>query len=114
MIKYFCDKCGKEIGDDVTTAKVFTVTVEPPEVRAWKDEAETGTYILCYDCVRKFNKWIIKNDDAVKYDDFVKYAPAPNVETLHIPDPCKSCSNHPSNGGSGICHCTLGSVEVKC
>ncbi len=25
-----------------------------------------------------------------------------------IPEPCKTCSNHPSNGGSGICHCILG------
>ena len=24
-----------------------------------------------------------------------------------VPDPCKNCSNHPSNGGSGICHCTV-------
>lgn len=24
-----------------------------------------------------------------------------------IPDGCKACSNHPSNGGSGICHCTV-------
>ena len=31
-----------------------------------------------------------------------------NVNT-YIPEPCKSCSNHPSNGGSGICNCTLGS-----
>ena len=26
----------------------------------------------------------------------------------HIPDSCKNCPNHPSNGGSGICHCILG------
>lgn len=32
----------------------------------------------------------------------------------HIPDPCKSCSNHPTNGGSGICNCTLGQVPVTC
>lgn len=25
-----------------------------------------------------------------------------------IPDSCKACSNHPSNGGSGFCNCTLG------
>ena len=25
-----------------------------------------------------------------------------------IPKPCRACPNHPSNGGSGICHCTLG------
>jgi len=24
-----------------------------------------------------------------------------------IPSCCRGCSNHPSNGGSGICHCTL-------
>ena len=24
-----------------------------------------------------------------------------------IPDYCKHCANHPSNGGSGICNCTL-------
>lgn len=22
-------------------------------------------------------------------------------------DPCLGCSNHPRNGGSGICHCTI-------
>lgn len=25
-----------------------------------------------------------------------------------ISEPCKHCKNHPSNGGSGICHCILG------
>lgn len=25
----------------------------------------------------------------------------------NIPIPCRGCSNHPSNGGSGICNCTL-------
>jgi hypothetical protein len=109
MIKYFCDKCGKELPlfNDEFTSDMFKVTVEPPEVRRWADNAEAGTYILCYDCVRKLNKWINKNDDVVKY------APVPNVETCHIPEACRSCSNHPSNGGSGICNCTLGSVEVK-
>ena len=27
--------------------------------------------------------------------------------TSEIPDPCRNCSNHPSNGGPGICHCTV-------
>lgn len=25
-----------------------------------------------------------------------------------IPTSCKNCSNHPMNGGSGICNCILG------
>ena len=24
------------------------------------------------------------------------------------PSPCDGCANNPKNGGSGICHCTLG------
>ena len=31
-----------------------------------------------------------------------------------IPEPCRNCSNHPSNGGSGICHCTLGTPKITC
>ena len=26
----------------------------------------------------------------------------------NIPPGCRHCSNHPSNGGSGICHCIIG------
>ena len=25
----------------------------------------------------------------------------------YVPDPCKTCANHPDNGGSGICNCIL-------
>ena len=28
--------------------------------------------------------------------------------TAHTPLACRNCSNHPNNGGNGICHCTLG------
>ena len=34
----------------------------------------------------------------------------PNI--LPVPDPCKNCSNHPSNGGTGICFCTLGTPKI--
>lgn len=33
---------------------------------------------------------------------------------VSIPDPCKNCGNHPSNGGSGICNCTLGGPTITC
>ena len=29
-----------------------------------------------------------------------------------IPENCKKCFNHPSNGGSGMCHCILG-TQIK-
>lgn len=31
----------------------------------------------------------------------------------NIPEACKNCPKHPSNGGDGICHCTLGSMKVS-
>lgn len=31
-----------------------------------------------------------------------------------IPDPCITCSNHPKNGGSGICNCILGLPQITC
>lgn len=31
-----------------------------------------------------------------------------------IPNACRTCSNHPSNGGSGICHCVMGIPTVSC
>ena len=35
------------------------------------------------------------------------------IKRSFIPDACKYCSNHPLNGGSGICHCTLGIAPVS-
>ena len=36
----------------------------------------------------------------------------PNWLSLeYIPPACRGCSNHPSNGGTGICFCILGSRE---
>ena len=32
----------------------------------------------------------------------------------YIPEVCRSCSNHPSNGGSGFCNRVLGTPQVMC
>ena len=34
------------------------------------------------------------------------------IDTTFIPESCRGCSNHPSNGGSGICNCTLGQFKI--
>lgn len=31
-----------------------------------------------------------------------------------IPAGCRNCSNHPINGGSGICHCIIGTQPIMC
>lgn len=42
--------------------------------------------------------------DAVPEPTFLPWIPS----TAAIPKPCQGCPNHPSNGGSGVCYCTLG------
>lgn len=37
-----------------------------------------------------------------------------NPKLAHIPEACRHCSNHPCNGGDGICNCTLGLMTVTC
>jgi len=32
----------------------------------------------------------------------------------NVLDACKQCSNNPANGGSGICHCILGTSPITC
>ena len=32
----------------------------------------------------------------------------PTITFTNIPPACRNCPNHPSNGGSGNCSCTLG------
>ena len=35
-------------------------------------------------------------------------------DLLGIPSACRNCTNHPVNGGTGICHCILGIPKVTC
>ena len=35
-----------------------------------------------------------------------------NGTDCYVPPACRGCSNHPSNGGSGICNCTLGGYTI--
>lgn len=62
MIKYFCDKCGKELEHNEFASDLYKVTVYPQDIRKWTDDAETGTYILCHECIEKFIKWLCNQE----------------------------------------------------
>ena len=70
----------------------------------------TDTYVCsCPEC----HKIVVKTKQRLYH--------APNITlsgtdmSQYVPDNCKSCSNHPSNGGSGNCNCTLGSMgQITC
>lgn len=65
-------------------------------------------------------KWLIQpiatstNIGEIKQKEFDAYGMA--IEALQensIPLCCRNCSNHPKNGGSGICHCILGGIKIN-
>lgn len=59
----------------------------------------------------------IDDDDAtanVRRNPFGIYVPEQTNQQYTIPEACKNCNNHPSNGGSGVCWCTLGTAPVIC
>ena len=56
-------------------------------------------------------EWIIADKD--KIEEYPKFTPR-MFDINGISSACKCCPNHPVNGGSGICHCTLGMAQVTC
>ena len=54
---------------------------------------------------------VVQNAGAYQYKPT---APGIYWPNNYIPEACRSCMNHPSNGGTGICHCTLGHPTVTC
>ena len=60
--------------------------------------------------IQKLNEEVEKlKEELSRLQSIAKLSYNPNE---NIPVNCRNCSNHPSNGGSGICHCILGSQVV--
>lgn len=48
-----------------------------------------------------------------EHDEFDLPTSVREVDLTAVPDACRECSNHPNNGGSGLCSCTLGEYLYK-
>ena len=83
-----CPECGHDLVD-------YVIDTYPP--------IETKQ---CLNCGKTFYK---------EREEVIRVPYGGNTYSLNqIPLSCQNCSNHPSNGGSGICHCTLGLPEIRC
>ena len=93
-----CPECGSDLHDIVLTSY-------PP--KSGKQCLNCGwSYIYESDDVvrvpfippnrKNINRAVITTDTTKEYDD-----------------PCGGCSNHPRNGGSGICNCTIPYMSRK-
>ena len=59
----------------------------------------------------------LKSDKPYIYKELEELEKQNNKQLLNfsdIPAGCRNCPNHPSNGGSGICHCTIGTMPIMC
>ena len=60
--------------------------------------------------IQRLNEEVEKlKDEIARLHSIANLTADPNSK---IPVNCRNCSNHPSNGGSGICHCILGMTQV--
>lgn len=114
-----CPKCGHDLMNEV-------ICTYPPILRkscpscgwSWEGEREEvvrvpfgGNGLIVDDLVGldKYDKLEVNLDDITLLNNF-------NFEDATIgafkQSSCVNCSNNPKNGGSGICFCTLGQVDI--
>ena len=74
-------------------------------------EEERGSFTKIVDKIPEDNLWAVLL--LMMVNPFgINRVNIPSYTSTYIPEACKTCSNHPSNGGDGICNCTLGSIPV--
>lgn len=113
-----CPKCGHDLMNEV-------ICTYPPIPRkscpscgwSWEGEREEvirvpfgGNSLIVDDLVGldKYNKLEVNLNDTNLLNNYNF-----NDGTISVfsQSACVNCSNNPKNGGSGICHCTLGQIQ---
>lgn len=90
----FCPFCGTQLDYDYKTY----IDNEKNKITEFKQ--------FCKKCGwEQIDKSVTVNNIDDEYEIPIITIPNP----FHIPNACRNCINHPSNGGSGFCNCTLGS-----
>ena len=65
-----------------------------------------------YDCNNKTEHGYCRSTGCInpKYAQIIFWSHNQNT----FPSPCQNCRNNPVNGGSGVCHCMLGTPPIIC
>ena len=103
-IRYTCPKCGTDLINSMLTSDPPKNRVDCPNCGWFHIEEEQDDVVRIPYTVKKDNVVDMGNDFAIYCNDTM----------FKIPEACRGCSNHPSNGGSGVCHCILGMNTVYC
>jgi hypothetical protein len=91
MIVETCPRCG-------TNLVSFVLTCDPPVPKKY-----------CPDCGWS---WTGEPEEIVRVpfggNSYTEFNMTRHCDPAFANSPCRTCSNNPVNGGSGICFCTLG------
>ena len=104
MIIYTCPVCGQDL-------QTFILCSNPPQ-----------TQYSCPSC--GWNEIECSSEEIVRVPYGGNSIPKRDFSLLDLPyydstsstskGICEFCPTNPRNGGDGICHCILGSMDIKC
>lgn len=60
------------------------------------------------------DKATLKKEGQTNIDSFLESIRPLTEPFENIPEACRYCPTHPSNGGTGFCHCILGQPKITC
>lgn len=97
LIIEICPRCGHDLSDVVIDTMPPIFRKECPNC-GWRWEGRPEEVVRV-----PFGGNSHTEDIAVE-----RRVPIPPSDAFYEQSPCKYCGNNPSNGGSGICNCILG------
>lgn len=114
-----CPKCGHDLMDEVICTYPPIPKKSCPSCGwSWEGEREEvirvpfgGNSLIIDDLVGldKYDKLEVNLDDITLLNNF-NFKDA--IISTFEQSSCVNCSNNPKNGGSGICFCTLGQMNI--
>ena len=111
-VENICKAYGCEYGKLIEVMK--NVVRENEKVSKGSSEGTSGVMLFnCPDCKRGFcegcPRLMWTNITTSEWNELgMSLWKDGKINPISIPNACRGCSNHPSNGGSGVCNCTLG------
>lgn len=120
-----CPKCGHDLIDTVICTYPPIPRKECPNCDwYWEGEREEivrvpfGGNSYTTTATTNTSTITINARDCIDYTDltvaYVNNGAIDNKINNFAQPVCENCSNNPKNGGSGICHCILGQMQVTC
>lgn len=116
----FMEEAQKEIDQVLLTHKNRLMNLV---MKAWAEGKKNAEVSGIEDIVKEaidkiYNKPEVVETPDIHFEHILDWGiasplPIDGVNAI-IPNACRTCSNHPYNGGSGICHCIVGVTQLKC